>query len=96
MECHTEGDVANIVADARIRILELERRLAVREQDLRRSVRRPTALAQLLQEDFAQHDIALVAEHGAENDRHTVGLSLNVHRLLVAVVDHSSLVALLA
>ena len=89
----TECNVADVVADPGVGALQLEWRFFVREEDLWCRVRGSPSLAQLLQEYFAQNDVVLVAEHGAEDDRHPVRFGLDVHGLFVAVVDHSLFVA---
>ena len=66
------------------------------EQNLRGSVGGASAFAELLQEHFAENDVVLIAEYSAEHDRHSVGLRFDVHRLIVPVVDHGTLVSVFA
>jgi hypothetical protein len=47
-----------------------------------------------LKEDFPEDNVVLVLEDGGEDDRHSVGLGLDVHRLVVAVVDDGRFLAL--
>ena len=47
------------------------------------------ALSELSHEDFAQDDIAGVLEDGGEDDSDPVSLGLNIHCLIVTIVDDS-------
>lgn len=73
-----ERDVADVVVDDGVGVLQLERRLPVAEEDGRRRVRRPQALLQLLHEHLADDDVVLVAEARREDHGDSVGFCLDV------------------
>jgi len=88
-----ERDVADVVADAGLRVLQLHRRLSVREEDLRCRLGRFAALFELLHKYFADHYVVLVLEDGREDYSHSIRSRLHEHRLFVPIVDDSPLLA---
>lgn len=53
LNVYTEGDVADVVSHRSVRVLQLQRRLSMAEQNLRSCVTRTPALLKLLQEKIS-------------------------------------------
>ena len=83
----TESHVADIIGVVQSRkVADLERRLAVRVENLRCRLARgpPTRVHELLEEHLAKDAIRLLLENGAEDDSDPVGGRLDVDRFLGA------------
>lgn len=57
-------------------------------------MRRPEPLFQLLHENLPDNDVVFIAEPCREHDCNPIGFRLDVHCLVVAVVNNSAFLAL--
>lgn len=88
--------ITDVVVDFRVGVLQLSRGFPVAEQHRWRRVRRPQPFLQLLHEHLPYHDVVFVAETRRKNDRDSIGFRLDVHRLVISVMDDGSFLALVA
>ena len=75
---YTKSYVSNVVPDPRVGALEFHGRIAVAEEHLRSGSAAPASFLELLDKDLSNHHIVGAFEDGAENDRHSVMLRLDV------------------
>lgn len=90
-EQHKRDETRIVGARQTGHLTDLERRLAVRVQHLRRILdRRLTArVDKLLEKHFAENAVRLLSKARAKHNRHTVGRGQDVHGLVGAVLDRN-------
>ena len=89
----TESDVASVLANYGLRVVQLGWRVLVAEQDLWRLLESSSRLAELLHEHFAENNVIFAFECRAEDDGDTVLERAHKQRLVVSVVDDGRLLA---
>lgn len=77
-EIPTECYISNVITHSGIGVSQFQGWLAMREEHLWRCVRCTTSFSQFLHEYFANDDIVLVPEDGAEDDGDAIRLCLHV------------------
>ena len=92
----TKCNVASILANHRVRVVQFGRRMLVAEQDLRRLLKFASRFAELLQKHFAQYYVVLALKCRAKYHCDPVVQSSHEHCFVVAIIDDGRLVARLS
>ena len=90
----TESDVAPVVSNRSVRVVQLSWRLLVAVEYLRRLMELGLAgVSKTLQHDLPEDHIVFAAEHRAEDHGHAIRQRSHEHGLVLPVIDDSGLVA---